>query len=59
MGEFWTTESGSKFNDVLHSESGNLGTLDLRQRCYADLTYVDITYLGPVPLMVVMVACAR
>ena len=40
-------------------ETGNLSALEPNQRWYADLTYVDTTDLGPVPLMVVMDACTR
>lgn len=40
-------------------ETGNLSAPEPDQRWYADLTYVDTTDLGPVPLMVVMDACTR
>ncbi len=40
-------------------ETGNLSALAPNQRWYADLTYVDTTDLGPVPLMVAMDACTR
>ncbi len=40
-------------------ETGNLSPLEPDQRGYADLTYVGTTGLGPVPMMVVLEACAR
>ena len=40
-------------------ETGGLSALEPNRRWYADLTYVDTTDLGPVPLMVVMDACTR
>lgn len=40
-------------------ETGNLTAARPNQRWYADLTYVDTTDLGPVPLMVVLDACSR
>ncbi len=40
-------------------ETWNLSALEPNQRWYADLTYVDTTDLGGVPLMVVMDACPR
>ena len=40
-------------------ETGNPSALEPNQRWYADLTCVDTTDLGPVPLMVAMGACTR
>lgn len=40
-------------------ETGNLTAARPNQRWYADLTYVDTTDQGPVPLMVVLDACSR
>ena len=48
VGEFWTTDSGSKFNDVLHGSRRSRGSMAQASQFSTDLQ-ARFRSTGPIP----------